>query len=160
MADTTLVLDASGIIRSTLDYSGGGYLIPESVYQEIRSQTAKTAVEEAVRRGDIRVVQTDERRLAQVKKAAEVTGDISSLSGPDMDVLAVALAHNAAINSDDYAIHNTAAKLGLKVVGTSQEGIRKNIRWIWSCTGCGKSMGGAGICQICGHRAGRKPGQI
>jgi endoribonuclease Nob1 len=160
MTESTVVLDASGVFRSTLDFSKGGFIIPESTYSEIRAEAEKTAVEEAIRRGDIKVVMVCEKSLAIVRKAAEHTGDIVSLSSQDLDVLAAAIGHNALINSDDYAIQNTAAELGLNVVGTSQEGIRKKVIWAWACSGCGKRTDGPGTCEVCGHKARKKPRQI
>jgi len=151
------VLDASGINRSSHDYSQGGYCIPKSVYDEIREDTARTAVEEAVRAGLIKVLEPSAEYASKARSAAEETGDLKSLSQPDQEVLALGLEHMLTIVSDDYAIQNTAAKLGLDVSPVTQDGIKKRIKWIWTCRGCKRTMSGPGECNVCGHKAAKKP---
>ena len=55
MAKLSFVLDASGINRSSFDYSAGGFGIPQSVLSELRGETARTAVEEGIRNGSIKI---------------------------------------------------------------------------------------------------------
>jgi endoribonuclease Nob1 len=157
MAVITHLLDASGILRGSLDWSGRSFGITKSVLDEVRSGTAGCAIEEAVARGDVRVLPFGAGSLVKAREAASKTGDIHSLSGPDLDVLAAALEHGLTIVSDDYAIQNTAATLGIRTEGTSQEPIRRRIVWAWVCGGCGRGMGGPGSCGVCGHRGRRKP---
>lgn len=157
MVKIVRVLDASGINRGSLDFSEGGYCIPPSVRRELHEGNAKTAVEEAIRAGSIVVSEPAKASLETVAEAAKETGDITSLSGPDMDVLAAAAESGLIIVSDDYAIQNTASKLGLKVEATSQKGIEKRITWSWTCGGCGKKASGPGTCPVCGHRNKRRP---
>jgi endoribonuclease Nob1 len=151
------VLDASGIIRSDMDYSLGGYGVPPSVLSELRGETAKTAIEEGIRSGSVKVLTIGEAGLRKAYAAAQETGDISALSQPDLDVLACAVEYGLKVVSDDYAIQNTAARLGVAVVSTTQEPIRRRIEWKWSCGGCGKAMDGSGVCGVCGHKARKKP---
>jgi endoribonuclease Nob1 len=157
MEKHAFVLDASGINRSAMDYSSGGFLIPRPVYLELSSEGARTAIDAALGRGDVRLVDADDEHLKKASIAAQETGDIFRLSKADLDVLAVACRHGASILSDDYAIQNTAAKMGINVVSVTQEGIRKQIKWVWACGGCGRSMEGAGVCAVCGHKARRRP---
>ncbi|MFH1054960.1 MAG: hypothetical protein V1744_02570 [Candidatus Altiarchaeota archaeon] len=151
------ILDTSGILRSSLDYSKGGYGITQSVLDEVIEEPARTAVMEALRAGNVKLVEFSGKSLEEVSKAASETGDIDSLSQTDLGILAAAYEHNLIIFSDDYAIQNTAAKLGVKVVPATQDGIKRQLRWVWSCPGCGKKMEGPGACAICGHKGRKKP---
>jgi len=151
------VLDASGIIRGSLDFTRGNYLVPKAVLDEILGETTKCALEEAIRRGDIHVIEPGEKSLRKVVDAAKETGDIKSLSKADLDVLALAVERKAEIVSDDYAVQNTATKLKLKTQATTHRGIRREITWVWACIGCGKRMEGPGECAVCGHTARKKP---
>jgi endoribonuclease Nob1 len=157
MAKSNMILDASGIIRSSLDFSKGGFEMPPSVRAEIRGWAAHTAVEEAIAKGDIRVTDPEERHLKKVREAASKTGDDTVLSGADIDVLAVALKGAQTILTDDYAIQNTAAKLGLKTQPVTHDGIKKQVTWVFRCGGCGKKATGPGICDVCGHKAKKSP---
>jgi UPF0271 protein len=151
-------LDASGVLRSTLDFSSGGYVLTPSVYGEIAEGTAKTAVEEGIRTGSIKIIEPTPEGLKGASRAASATGDHPSLSAADLDVLAVALDLSIPIISDDYAIQNVAAELDLKVVATTHDGIKRRINWIWVCAGCKRKMGGPGTCGVCGHKARRRRG--
>jgi endoribonuclease Nob1 len=157
MKGKQVVLDASGVLRSSLDFCSGGYLMPHSVHAEIRDDSARLAVDEAIRRGDIGVCEPGAKSLAEAEEAAKATGDAHALSRADLDVLALALETGGMIASDDYAIQNTAAMLSIPVRGTSQEGIKKEFRWGWGCGGCGAKMEGPGVCGICGHKARKRP---
>ena len=150
------ILDLSGILRSGLDYSAGGYHITREVAGELKSEPSKTAVDEAIRGGNIRVVGYSQSSRESVRCAASKTGDINSLSDADLSVLAAALEHNLTIISDDYAIQNTALKLGLGFSTTSHKGIEEGIEWVWVCGGCGRRLEGPGVCSLCGHKGVRR----
>jgi UPF0271 protein len=155
MKKRIFVLDACGIMRSTMDFSSGGFRIPDSVYRELLSESSKTAIDASILRGDVVRASPDDVSLLKASDAARETGDISRLSSADLDVLALALESNATIVSDDYAIQNTARLIGVTVVPVTQDGIRKQVSWVWSCSGCGRSMSQQGECDVCGHRAKR-----
>ncbi|MBD3389046.1 MAG: hypothetical protein GF416_08160 [Candidatus Altiarchaeales archaeon] len=157
MTDPKRVLDVSGVLRSSLDFTGGGYLIPDSVLSELRDETARTAVEEGIRNGSIKIAKPAFEAVNAVTKAASETGDDHSLSVADVDVLAVAYERSAVVISDDYAIQNTASRMGLEYETTSADGIGREITWRWICAGCKREMSGPGGCEVCGHQARRRP---
>jgi len=157
MAKRKCVLDASAVLRSSLDYSGGGYVMPGTAYRELSGWMEKTALEEAARRGDIEVLTPSQESVSKALDAARQTGDAEKLSEADLDVIALALEERLPILTDDYAIQNTASRLGLASVRTTHDGIKREFTWSWACRGCGRGMSGPGICQICGHKAGKKP---
>ncbi|MFH0861905.1 MAG: hypothetical protein V1875_02640 [Candidatus Altiarchaeota archaeon] len=157
MAKLSCVLDASGINRSSLDFTRGGYGIPSSVLSELKDERVRSRVEDSIRVGDVTVVAPGGDSLEKASATAKETGDISSLSRPDLDVLAAAIEHGLTIVSDDYAIQNTAARLGIRVEATSQKAISRQLTWVWSCEGCGRKMEGPGACGVCGHKARKRP---
>ena len=150
------VLDASGILRSDLDFTRGDYVITPSAYEEVIAEPARTVLEEAVNSGSVRVITPSKQALERVTAAATATGDLPILSKTDLDVLAAAWALGLPAITDDYAIQNTAAHLGIKCIHTSQEGIRRRFSWVWMCSGCGRETEGPGECEVCGHKARRK----
>lgn len=145
------VLDASAIIRSNHDYSLGDYLIPFSVYDEIKDETAKAALDDAVGKGLVKRQPVSPPILEKVKESASNTGDICTLSPQDLDVLALAYEMDGAVVSDDYAVQNTAQYIGLEVEATSADGIKEVILWRYKCMGCGKKYKTQTVCDICGH---------
>jgi UPF0271 protein len=97
--------------------------------------------------------------LRKAKKAAQETGDITVLSEADLEVLAKALEYEAILATDDYAIQNVAFYLGLKVMPVAQPVIRRKMRRVQKCVGCGENFEGK-ICPDCGTSARRKDRRI
>jgi len=152
------VLDASGILRSDLDFTDDIYCIPNSVMLEIHDNVIKSLIDLAIRRGNIKIIDPDKKSLERVLKAAEKTGDITVLSDSDIDILALALEKKLNIVSDDYAIQNTALQLGLKYEASVHDSIKRRITWQSICSGCGKvyDIRFKGLCKICGSKILRK----
>ncbi|MBU0761762.1 MAG: hypothetical protein KKD39_01950 [Candidatus Altiarchaeota archaeon] len=147
-----IVLDASGMLRSNHDFRRGDYLIPECVLHEIKLEKDRDALDASVRAGYVRVADPVDASREAVISASKQTGDYPVLSPQDIDVLALAYERDAAIASDDYAIQNTAKKLGIKTLSTCVEGIKKEIIWSYVCGGCGKKADSTGVCGVCGHK--------
>ncbi|VVB54154.1 Endoribonuclease Nob1 [uncultured archaeon] len=151
------VLDASAILRSTLDFSGGNYLMPHSVAQEVREGNEALALNAAIEAGAVKIEEPTKDALKTVEEAAKSSGDLGALSRPDLDVLAVAFKNKAAIVSDDYAVQNVARRLKLNVEASFHKGIREEITWVFVCGGCGKeSKEGIKECAVCGSQIKRK----
>ena len=88
---------------------------------------------------------------AEIREAAEKTGDIDRLSPIDMEVLALAVEMDSPLISDDYSIQNVARVLGIKCLPMEQQGIKKVFYWKYKCRGCGKEYDRKiKECQICG----------
>ncbi len=87
--------------------------------------------------------------LKRARSAARATGDISSLSKTDLDVLAKAVEYGAVLATDDYAVQNVALHLGLHVEPIAQPLIKKKIRHVQKCRACGRAFEGE-ICPDCG----------
>jgi len=145
------VLDTSGILRSDLDFSDSCYLITNGILQELESEHERIAVNAAIDRGLIEVKEPDGNSISKVKKTAGQSGDLEKLSENDISVLALALETDSSIVSDDYNIQNLARILGLKYERTAHPGIKKRVRWIKVCEGCGRE-GEDYVCRVCGSR--------
>ncbi|MFH0859724.1 MAG: PIN domain-containing protein [Candidatus Altiarchaeota archaeon] len=157
------VLDTSAILRSDLDFSDGEYCLPDSVLDELESvgdEKTALAVAISIKTRDIKVLNPSENALAAALEAARATGDVGSLSETDLDVIALALQTSGSIVSDDYAIQNVASHLSIKFEPTAQDGIRKKVKWVKRCSGCGKTYGAEydGDCSVCGSRLRREAG--
>jgi len=147
------VLDTSGILRSDLDFSRNKYIITNSVLSELLDESARVAIEAALKSKNIILAEPREDFLKKVKEAAIKTGDISEMSSTDLDILAVALERNLVIISDDYRVQNVASALGLEFETTIHEGIKHRLRWFKICEGCGRKYPmESDLCEICGSR--------
>ncbi|MEN6396400.1 MAG: nucleotide-binding protein [Methanoregula sp.] len=93
--------------------------------------------------------------LTRVKEAARKSGDLSVISGTDCDILALAGELGATIFTDDFAIQNVAAVLGITVQPLQQRAAKK-IRWKFRCSGCGRYFKTDGECPVCGSNIKRK----
>ncbi len=93
--------------------------------------------------------------LKAVKSAASETGDLRVLSIADLEVLAKALEYEAALATDDYALQNVALHLGLKIEPIGQPRIKRKLKHVQRCQGCGKSFEGE-ACPDCGTPARKK----
>jgi endoribonuclease Nob1 len=95
----------------------------------------------------------------QARKAAEhaamETGDLKALSFADLDVLAKALEYRAVLATDDYALQNVALHLGLKIEPIGQPRIKRLLKHVQKCQGCGSKFEGE-ECTDCGTPARKK----
>jgi len=147
------VLDTSGILRSDLDFSRNKYIITNSVLSELLDESARVAVEAALKSKSIILAEPREDFLKKVKEAAVKTGDISEMSSTDLDILAVALERNLVVISDDYRVQNVASALGIEFETTIHEGIKHKLKWFKVCEGCGRKYPmESDLCEICGSR--------
>jgi UPF0271 protein len=99
--------------------------------------------------------------LQDAKEAAALSGDLPRLSDVDVDVLALAIALDATLVTDDYRLQNTmqALQRPTKSVGTT--GAKQVWRWELRCTGCRATSpvpanvdrskkGSVADCDVCG----------
>ena len=81
--------------------------------------------------------------------AAGETGDIKVLSETDLELLALAMEYGASLATDDYALQNVALHLEIKIEPIGQPVIKRKLKRINRCAGCGKIYDGM-ICPVCG----------
>ena len=99
----------------------------------------------------LQVSVADVAALEQVETAAQETGDAGVLSPVDLELLALALERKATLVTDDFAMQNVAATLDIAWLPVETDGIAKQLRWRWSCSGCQQRWDEPhGECPTCG----------
>jgi endoribonuclease Nob1 len=98
---------------------------------------------------DVRVESPSADAVKKARAAARDTGDIAVLSGTDLEVLAKAFELSAKIATDDYAVQNVALHLGLEVEPVGQPVIKRRMKRVQRCSGCGITFEGD-ACPDCG----------
>ena len=104
---------------------------------------------------DACVVSPSAQARKTAERAAGQTGDLKALSSADLDVLALALEHKAVLATDDYAVQNVALHLGLKIEPIGQPQIKRVLKHVQRCQGCGRRFEGE-ACPDCGTPARKK----
>ena len=118
---------------------------PELVNRRSREYHAQLAA------AGMQVAMASETARQQVETAAQETGDASVLSPVDLELLALALERSATLVTDDFAMQNVAAALGIAWLPVETDGIAKQLRWRWTCSGCQQRWDEPhGECPTCG----------
>jgi len=146
------VLDAS-VFFSDIPLEGELFTTP-SVYDELVDIRAKGNYEKLCTAG-LTVVSPARESLQAVDRAAEKSRDSGVISGTDRDLLALAKELGAVLYTDDFAIQNVAAVLGIGTHPILQRKARP-VRWKYRCTGCGRYYSHDGDCLVCGAAIKRK----
>jgi len=146
------VLDAT-VFFTDYPVSGECYTTP-SVVSELKDLKSKCRFDLLTEAG-LRVCSPESSELERVRAAAEKSGDKTVISATDCDVLALARQLAATLLTDDFAVQNVAARLGIAVQPVQQRAA-KPIRWKYRCSGCGKYFSTDGECPVCGARIKRK----
>ena len=103
------VLDTAALLHWPPNRLAGG-LCATSQRQELeRLSTARAMLIETA---DIQWRAPAPASLNNAKSAASASGDLARLSDVDLDVLALALAHQAVLVTDDYRLQNTYRHAG------------------------------------------------
>jgi rRNA maturation endonuclease Nob1 len=158
------VIDA-GVLFSTWmkRYPEGMFLTTPQVREEVQNRSSKL-------RADILEIldrlQEESPVVDSIKvtrRAASETGDRTSLSENDIEL--IALAHSKSrsgasvvLVSTDMSILNTARRMGIETIDPSGK-FKDDIQWILMCPGCGhrSTQPVDGLeCPICGTTMGRK----
>ena len=84
----------------------------------------------------MQVASADAPAQERVAAAAQETGDAGVLSPVDAQLLALALERSATLITDDFAMQNVAAAMGIAWLPVETVGIAKQLRWRWTCSGC------------------------
>ena len=139
MKDKVYVIDTSGFIAQ-VEFRDGTTVTVPAVVDEIMDSTSRLRFD-LLKDAGLRVELPDGACLEKVRSTAITTGDASVLSVTDVDILAKALemksGYGVILVTDDYAIQNVAANLGIEYMTAATSGIRKKVVWELKCTGCG-----------------------
>jgi UPF0271 protein len=102
------------------------------------------------------LIEPDEAALDRVRATAADTGDDAVLSATDERLLAAALAHDATLVTDDYAMQNVASRLDVPCEPIERDGIDAERTWRFRCEGCGRTFDDdPDRCPVCGSDVSR-----
>jgi len=147
------ILDSSAFIRGHT--KGGNITTVAEVSEELNGEARLRF--EAMRGGGMEIQVPQERTIEEVIRISKKTGDHTVLSRTDICLIAAAMELEGVLVTDDYAIQNTAAEIGLMVEGIAMETIKDKRNWIFKCGSCGKeSRTMQKDCPICGGQLNRK----
>ena len=150
------MLDASAFYAGTAFLSGRRCATSSAVFEEVR-HIKSAALNALMDAGNLSILDPGKEDVDAIIAAAKKTGDISKLSQADLSILALAKQEKTTLVSDDYAVANVAATIGIKVEMSSGKGIKQKRMWISYCSACGKVYGpGAKECALCGNKLKRR----
>ena len=112
-------------------------VIPQLLKEELKSLTAKSALE--IFEIDEKVIATipSTEALDKATSSAKKSGDFSSLSEVDMQVIALSQDYpNSTVLSDDNAVQNVCAFMGVPIKNLHFK-IKKKREYFWKCVVCG-----------------------
>jgi len=158
------VVDTSALlVDNAVQYLQGYhcFTVPK-VIEEVKTLRHKAGVEVLLDAKVLDVVEVARDCLREVVEVARKSGDITSLSKTDLEVLALALqlkrqGRDLVLITDDYTVQNLASRLKIRCRSIRVKGIEKRIRWRYRCTACGKVYYEfLEECNICGHKLERE----
>ena len=134
------------------------------VLDEIKDRNARLRIDVAIDLGNLKITEPTSKSRDRIVKAASQSGDISSISDTDIDVLALALdisssGRSCLIITDDYAVQNVSNQLGICFKGLTTKGIRYQFQWRLKCPACGRTYPQdfrSNICPVCGAQLRRR----
>jgi UPF0271 protein len=153
------VLDASAFYAGTaLLATGKKCATTGAVFDEVSHiKSSHAALDALLDAGNLSIVDADRENTDAITAAAKKTGDYAKLSAADISVLALARQMKATLVSDDYAVANVAATVGIKVEMSSGKGIKNTRKYTTYCSACSRAFGpNAKECPLCGNALKRK----
>jgi len=154
-ADKKYIADSAVFIMGNCPFPFSQMISVPRVEDEMRSEEALLRYDIAKTEG-LRIEAPDKKYTALVEEQAKQTRDFEKLSQTDIDVLSKALEYqkqyqdNAVLLTDDFAVQNIAARLGIVVVPIAQRVIKDQIVWQKQCIGCHRHFNDGEECPICG----------
>jgi len=158
------VVDTSALlVNNAVQYLQGYrcFTVPK-VIQEVKTLRHRAGAEVLLDAKVLDVVEVAKDCLREVLEAAKKSGDITSLSETDLEVLALALqlkrqGCDPLLVTDDYTVQNLASRFKIRCSSIKAKGIEKRIRWRYRCTACAKVYYKfLEECPICGHKLKRE----
>lgn len=115
-----------------------------AILEEIRSKFPRFRLQILKENPNFSTLQPDHQSLEHAKVIAEKTGT-RGLSRADCSIIAIAFqlkerGYKPMVLTDDYAIQNVLKSAGLPYKPFTTSGIKKTIKWMYSCKACGASF--------------------
>lgn len=137
------VIDSTALIEWPQLPKGKLYA-PPKIFEEAKSLFSQ------IKSKQVQLQKPSSASLEKVRQQTSKTND--KLSEADQQAVALALDLGAVLVSDDYAVQNVAAFLGVRFMPLSKPGIKKKRIWGWKCSTCGRWLDSTS-CGICGGKA-------
>lgn len=148
---TAHVIDANVIIHgASMDLDFEDMMTVPGVTAELSSRQARRRFDTM----DIDIREPTGEARDRVEEAVERTG--VEVSGTDRDLVALALAQDAVLVTDDYGMQTLAEELDIACEGFLKDGIEDSITWKTVCENCGRDVDGE-RCPVCGTGVRRVP---
>jgi len=153
------VLDTTAFIARWLLYTPGAAraYTTSLVVEEVRDQASREGLELALGLGRLEVRDPSLEALKRAAREAARAGLHTSLSRTDLSVAALALelhqqGHRVVVVTDDYALQNLVARLGLEYRPLRTRGITRVESYRVQCPACGYTprRSGERVCPVCG----------
>lgn len=154
------LIDTSAILSGKpLSFPDGEMVTTPEISNEFQPGGRDYRTFQLLQEKGLTLQQPTKQTMNHIKSKASELGETNRLSTTDISLLA--LAHELMQNpenkilllTDDYAIQNLAAHIGIPFSPISQRGITKKFKWTTRCPGCRKLFTDApAICPICGTK--------
>ena len=151
------VLDTAALIAWPLERIDGGMVLESQREELSRVAPDRLSLLDAV---EINWESPGAAAIEAAGSLAMQTGDIAGLSSTDLNLLALAIEHEAILFTDDYRLQNLCEKGRITWASVSTRGISSIWSWEVRCTGCGIEQeipsqtsvkkDGIGVCYACG----------
>ncbi|HJM77154.1 MAG: hypothetical protein QGF28_05210 [Candidatus Thalassarchaeaceae archaeon] len=151
------VLDTAALIAWPLEAMRGGIVLESQKVELGRVAPERLLVLEAA---DLKWHSPNDDSMGKAEEMAIGTGDMAGLSSIDLNLLALAMEHEATLFTDDYRLQNICEKGGIPWATVSTRGISSIWSWEIRCPGCGAEQeipsqtpvkkGDFGVCNACG----------
>ncbi|WNY23446.1 hypothetical protein MmiHf6_07530 [Methanimicrococcus hongohii] len=149
------IADSAVFIMGNCPIAAADMVTIPHVQDEMRSEDASLRYDIYVAEG-LMVEAVEDVFADAVKEQASQTRDIEKLSSTDIGILAKALEYHekigddAVLITDDFAVQNIAARLGIAVMPVAQRVISDQIIWQKQCIGCFRHFKDGEECPVCG----------
>jgi len=136
------VLDTPGFFAGLPLKAPGVYYTTLGVVEEVRDEESRRVLENSMAAGRLVVAKPSGESVERVKAKAVEIGESISLSATDLEVAALAWElslrnRDVVVFTDDYALQNLLAHLGINVYSIRTRGIKRKHVYIVKCPVCG-----------------------
>lgn len=151
------MLDAGAFYAGVPFASQERYHTTPQVLAEVRHIKGRHgAIDALIDAGRLAVSEAGPGAAARAAAAARGSGDAASMSEADASALALCAELRGELVTDDFAVSNAAALMGIRVLPVMTGGIRRAGRWVGYCAGCGLGLRPGAECPRCGLPARRR----
>lgn len=164
LVDASAVLAVQQTLSSLFPDGEHQFLTTPHIIDELRDDMSRLRVEGMVGAGELVVHHPSDEAWSHITTVCAELGNSARLSPPDQSLLALAWDKSQltpppqlVVLTDDYEVQNTARHLGLRYQPVRSKGIRRKVRWHFSCRACGAKLAPTErICPDCGSPVKRK----